>query len=69
MAAILALPAFLTANLFGIKQADFVAFGVSMVSMVGAVFQPVGLITLPKLSSILSEGRNDEALTHPAEDD
>ncbi len=63
MAAILALPVFLTANLFGIKQAGFVAFGVSMVSMVRAVFQPVGLITLPKLSSILSEGRNDEART------
>lgn len=63
MAGILALPAFLTSNLFGIKEAGFVAFGVSMVSMVGAIFQPVGLITLPKMSSILSEGRHDEART------
>ncbi len=63
MAGILALPAFLTSNLFGIKEAGFVAFGISMVSMVGAIFQPVGLITLPKLSSILSEGRHDEART------
>jgi O-antigen/teichoic acid export membrane protein len=61
MAGMLALPAFLTSNLFGIKEAGFVAFGVSLVTMVGAIFQPVGLITLPKMSAILSEGKHDEA--------
>ncbi|MGA2192858.1 MAG: oligosaccharide flippase family protein, partial [Nitrospirota bacterium] len=61
MAAFLALPAFLTAHLFGIKEAGYVAFGISLVGMVGDIFAPVGLITLPKMSSILSEGRHDEA--------
>jgi O-antigen/teichoic acid export membrane protein len=61
MAGFLALPAFLTSNLFGVKEAGYVAFGLSMVSVIGSVFQPIGLITLPKMSSILSEGRHDEA--------
>ncbi len=60
MAGILALPAFLTSNLFGIKEAGYVAFGISLVSMIGSIFSPVGLITLPKMSSIISEGRHEE---------
>ena len=61
MAGMLALPAFLTSNLFGIRQAGYVAFGVSVVNMIGGIFQPVGLIMLPKMSSIVSEGRHNEA--------
>lgn len=61
MAGLMALPTFLTSNLFGIKEAGYVAFGISLVGMVGAIFGPVGLITLPKMSSILSEGKHDEA--------
>ncbi len=61
MAGMLALPAFITSNLFGIRQAGYVAFGVSIVNMIGGVFQPVGLIMLPKMSSIVSEGRQNEA--------
>jgi O-antigen/teichoic acid export membrane protein len=58
-----ALPAFLTANMFGVKDAGYVAFGLSMVSMVGAIFQPIGLITLPRLSSIVSAGKHGDART------
>ncbi len=61
MAGMLALPAFLTSNLFGIRQAGYVAFGVSIVNMIGGMFQPVGLIMLPKMSSMVSEGRQNEA--------
>lgn len=61
MGGFLALPAFLTANMFGVKEAGYVAFGLSLVNIIGAVFQPVGLITLPKMSSILSEGKHGEA--------
>lgn len=61
MGGLLALPAFLTANLFGVKEAGYVALGVSLVGMVGSIFGPVGFVTLPKLSSIKSEGRHEEA--------
>ena len=61
MAGILALPAFLTANIYGVKEAGYVAFGISLVNMVGAIFGPVGFITLPRLSSIFSEGKEEDA--------
>ncbi|HLB25844.1 MAG TPA: hypothetical protein VJM83_05910, partial [Nitrospirota bacterium] len=54
MAAMLALPAFLTANMYGVKEAGYVAFGVTLVNITGAMFGPIGFIMLPRLSSFLS---------------
>ena len=50
MAGFRALPVFLVSNLFGVTEAGYVAVGISMVDMVGEVFAPIGLITLPKMS-------------------
>ena len=61
LAVMLGLPAFLTANFYGVREAGYVAFGISLVSMVGALFGPVGFVMLPRLSSIVSEGRREEA--------
>ncbi len=61
LAVMLGLPAFLTAHFYGVKEAGYVAFGISLVSMVGALFGPVGFVMLPRLSSIVSEGRREEA--------
>ncbi len=61
LAAMLGLPAFLTAHFYGVRQAGYVAFGISLVSMVGAIFGPVGFVMLPRLTSIVSEGRHVEA--------
>ena len=61
MAAILALPAFCDREPVWDKASRLCRVRGKHGFNGGAVFQPVGLITLPKLSSILSEGRNDEA--------
>ena len=53
MAALLGLPAFFTAHIAGIKEAGFVAFGVSLLSMTGAAFAPIGLVLLPKASQLI----------------
>jgi O-antigen/teichoic acid export membrane protein len=58
--AMLALPATLVAHQSGIRAAGFVAFGISMVGVIGAVFAPFGLILLPKAGTLLASGRNGE---------
>ena len=47
---LLAFPALLAAHSAGIERAGFVAFGVSITNMVAAMFAPVGIILLPKMS-------------------
>jgi O-antigen/teichoic acid export membrane protein len=54
MAGLLALPVTFVAHGSGLQKAGFLAFGVSMLSMIGAVFTPIGLILLPKASSLLA---------------
>lgn len=54
MAALLALPAILTAHISGVVEAGNVAFGISLLNMAGAVFAPIGLIFLPKASQIIA---------------
>jgi O-antigen/teichoic acid export membrane protein len=53
-AALLSLPATFTAHLSGIQKAGAVAFGVSLLNMVGSVFAPIGLILLPKASQLVA---------------
>lgn len=48
--ALLALPAIFTAHLSGIKEAGFVAFGLTVVNMIASVFSPIGIVLLPKVS-------------------
>jgi len=54
LAALLTLPATLTAHISGVKEAGYVAFGISLLNMAGTAFAPVGLILLPKASQIIA---------------
>ena len=62
--ALLALPVILVAHRMGVQEAGFVAFAVSIISMIGAFFTPVGLILLPKASGLLASGRMQELRIH-----
>jgi len=54
MAALISLPAIITAHLAGIKEAGYVAFGTTILNMTGSVFAPVGLVFLPKASQLIA---------------
>lgn len=64
LVALFTLPATFVAHLKGIEEAGFVAFGVSVVSMIGGVFAPVGLVLLPKATFMLAEGAREELQGH-----
>lgn len=55
MAALLALPVVFVAHLSGLREAGHVAFGISLLSMAGGFFAPIGLILLPKATRLLTE--------------
>ena len=54
MAALISLPAIITAHLAGIKEAGYVAFGITILHMTGSVFAPIGLVFLPKASQLIA---------------
>jgi O-antigen/teichoic acid export membrane protein len=58
--ALFALPATFIAHKSGIRAAGYVAFGISMLNVIGSFFSPFGLILLPKAGSLLAAGRNGE---------
>ena len=58
---ILTLPAIFTAHLAGIREAGYVAFGVSMINIFGTSFAPIGLVLLPHASRMIAE-KNMEGL-------
>jgi O-antigen/teichoic acid export membrane protein len=58
--ALFALPATIVAHKSGIRAAGFVAFGISMLNVIGSFFSPFGLILLPKASALLAAGKNRE---------
>lgn len=62
--ALLGLPAFFVAHTVGVQQAGFVAFGVSILSMISAMFSPVGLVLLPKSSLMIATGAISELRGH-----
>ena len=62
--ALLAVPATIVAHLQGIQEAGFVAFGISVLTMTGAMFSPIGLILLPKASLMFADGRVEELRRH-----
>jgi|SRR6202011_1339031 len=64
LVALFTLPATFAAHLKGIEEAGFVAFGISAVSIIGAVFAPVGLVLLPKATIMLAEGARQELRAH-----
>lgn len=62
--ALFALPATIVAHLRGIQEAGFVAFGTTVLSMIGAMFMPAGLVLLPKATFMFAEGSRKELLAH-----
>jgi O-antigen/teichoic acid export membrane protein len=63
MAALLALPVVFVAHISGVREAGHVAFGISLLSMAGGFFAPIGLIFLPKATSLLAQ-RNHALFRH-----
>jgi len=57
---LLAFPALVAAHSGGIEHAGYVAFGLSITNMVAAIFAPVGIILLPKISRNLGLRNFDE---------
>jgi len=57
---LLAFPALLAAHSRGIEPAGYVAFGISITNMIAAMFAPVGIILLPKMSRNLGIGNFGE---------
>lgn len=58
--ALFAMPATFVAHRSGIRAAGFVAFGISMLNVIGSFFSPFGLILLPKAGALLAAGRTEE---------
>ncbi|HEU4680967.1 MAG TPA: lipopolysaccharide biosynthesis protein [Gemmatimonadales bacterium] len=52
LGALLALPVLLAAHSSGVERAGFVGLGVSLLSMLGSLFAPLGQILLPAVSSM-----------------
>jgi O-antigen/teichoic acid export membrane protein len=62
--ALFTLPATIVAHLYGVEQAGFVAFGIAIVSMIGGLFNPMGLVLLPKATWMLAEGAHAHLRAH-----
>ena len=59
--ALMTLPTTFAVHLRGVQQGGGIAFGVSLLNMVGALFTPIGVVLLPKASQMFADGA-DEAL-------
>jgi len=64
LAALLALPATITTHLSGVKEAGFMAFGISTFSMVAYLCALIGTILLPKASQMIVKRELTELKTH-----
>lgn len=53
LAALFTLPATFTAHIGGIGEGGAVAFAISLLNMIGALFAPLGLILLPHMSAVV----------------
>lgn len=62
--ALLALPATLVAHVQGVREAGYVAFGISVLNMIASLFSPVGLVLLPLASRMLAQGADDQIRRH-----
>ncbi len=60
LAALLSLPATLTAHLSGLEQAGYVSFGLAVLSMLGSGFAPIGVVLLPHATAMAARGQFNE---------
>jgi O-antigen/teichoic acid export membrane protein len=54
LSGLFSLPATFTSHISGITIAGYVAFGTSLLNMIGGLFAPLGLILLPKASQLVA---------------
>ena len=54
LSALLSLPSIFAVHISGVRTAGYVAFGSSMVNMVGSIFAPLYLILLPQASQLIA---------------
>jgi O-antigen/teichoic acid export membrane protein len=57
-------PITITAHVQGVQQAGFLAFGMLFLTVVSAMFNPIGLILLPKASRMFAAGASFELRHH-----
>jgi len=62
--AFFSIPVTLVAHAANLREAGFVAFGISVLSMIASIFHPIGLILLPKASRMFSESEQEELRHH-----
>ncbi|MBI2820301.1 MAG: hypothetical protein HYX73_10005 [Acidobacteria bacterium] len=60
MMGFLALPVTLVAHLSGVREAGYAAFGISVLTAIGSVFTPVGVVLLPQASRLVAKGALQE---------
>lgn len=65
--ALFTLPVTFVAHFSGVQEAGYVAFGVSVLNMIGSMFSPLGLVLLPKASRMLAGGDLEELRAHVAQ--
>lgn len=56
LAALFSLPTILAAHFGGVEEAGYVGLGVSLLSMVGSMYAPLGQIVLPSVSAMAAKG-------------
>ena len=64
LVALFTLPVTVVAHVQGTNEAGYLSFAISVLSMICAVFQPVGLVLLPKATYMLAEGAHRELRSH-----
>jgi O-antigen/teichoic acid export membrane protein len=64
--ALMTLPATFAVHLRGIQEGGFVAFGISLMNLVGALYTPIGVVLLPKASQMFADGAAPALRSHVA---
>ena len=62
--ALISVPAILVAHVDGVEAAGRVAFAMSMLSLFGSLFSPIGLVLLPTASTLASAGELSKLAHH-----
>jgi O-antigen/teichoic acid export membrane protein len=64
LTALMTLPVTIMVHLRGVEETGFFSFGITVLSLIGSAFAPIGLILLPKASRMLAEGALADLQAH-----
>jgi O-antigen/teichoic acid export membrane protein len=64
LTALMTLPVTILVHLRGVEETGFVSFGITVLSLIGSAFAPIGLILLPKASRMFAEGARADLRAH-----